>query len=152
IVQTGQHKIGNDTYYFDETGKMQKGIIDVDGDKYLYGVSSGKLYRDGLATITYGDQAGTYITDEEGIVQTGWIDYKEEKYYSKEDGKLVKGVQQIGEESYLFGVNSFKLYYGLASTPDGKTYYSNEEGVLQKGTFTIDGQDYTFGEDYSQVK
>ena len=152
VIQTGQQSINGETYYFDpETGKMQKGIIEVEESRYLYGVSSGKLYRDGLATITYGDQAGTYITDEEGIVQTGWIEYKGEKYYSKEDGKLVKGVQKIGEESYLFGVNSFKLYYGLASTPDGKTYYSNSEGVLQKGTFTINGKKYTFGNDYSQI-
>ena len=152
VIQTGQQSINGETYYFDpETGKMQKGIIEVEESRYLYGVSSGKLYRDGLATITYGDQAGTYITDEEGIVQTGWIEYKGEKYYSKEDGKLVKGVQKIGEESYLFGVNSFKLYYGLASTPDGKTYYSNSEGVLQKGTFTINGKKHTFGNDYSQI-
>ena len=54
----------NEKYYFDESGKMQKGIIEVEGKKYLYGISSGKLYTGGLATITTGNQAGTYYTDE----------------------------------------------------------------------------------------
>ena len=152
-VKTGFQSIGSDTYYFNEKGVMQKGITEVEGSRYLLGITSGKLYKNGLATITSGETAGTYITDENGKVQTGWIDYNGEKYYADESGKLLNGVQIIEGKARLFGVTSYKLYKnGLATTPDKKTYYADAEGVLQKGKITINGKEYNFGNDYALIK
>ena len=132
---------------------MQKGITKIDGSRYLLGITSGKLYRNGLATITTGEQVGTYLTDKDGKVKTGWIDHNNEKYYADESGKLLNGVHEIEGKVRLFGVTSYKLYKnGLATTPDKKTYYADAEGVLQKGKITINGKVYNFGNDYALIK
>ena len=164
IVQTGWQTIDSNKYYFDDNGKLisylkknnvdtfyytsngdiLKGIQLIDGNKYLFGVISGKLYTNGLATTPDGN---TYYTSDEGIVQTGWQTIDSNKYYFDENGVMQKGVVRIEENKYLFGVNSGKLYTnGLATTPDGNTYYTSDEGIVQTGWQTIDSNKYYFDE------
>ena len=141
IIQTSWQTIGEKKYYFDENGVMQKGIIDIDGSKYLFGVNSGMLYINGLATTPDGK---TYYTNEEGIIQTGWQTISGKKYYFDANGVMQKGVIEIDGEKYLFGVNSGQLYYGWAKVPNGNIYYTNSEGIIQIGEQYIEGRWYKF--------
>ena len=121
---------------------MQKGIIEIDGERYLFGVNSGMLYTNGLATTP---DKKTYYTNNEGIIQIGWQTISGNKYYFDENGVMQKGIIEIDGSKYLFGVNSGMLYTnGLATTPDKKTYYTNEEGIIQTGWQTISGKKYYF--------
>ena len=113
---------GGHIFYYKD-GVMQKGIVEIDGNKYLFGVNSGYLYY-GWATTPDGN-----------------------KYYSGEDGILKSGVAEIDGKKYLFGVTSNKLYYGWATTPDGNKYYSDITGVLKTGLNIVNNQKYYFDDD-----
>ena len=149
-------------YYFDETGTMVKGVYEISGEKYLFGVNTGKLYTDGFATTPDGN---TYYTDTTGKLHNGWLTLKNDKYYFDQEGimktgltlidnekylfnskgKMLIGIQEMNGHKYLFGVLTGKLYYGFATTPDGNTYYSNQEGILLNGLQKINGNIYLFG-------
>ena len=102
-------------------GELLKGIYEIDKKKYLFGITSGKLYTSGVAEITYGNQQGVYYTNSEGIVQTGFQTIGKDKYYFNEEGKLQKGIVEVAGKKYLLGITSGKLYtlfisIGLVST------------------------------------
>ena len=137
--------INNDKYYFDKDGKMVKGIYEIDKEKYLFGVNTGKLYTNGLATTPDGN---TYLTDENGKLLYGFKLINNDKYYFDQDGKMVKGVYEIDKEKYLFGVNTGKLYIdGLAATPDGSWYLTDFNGIIQVGEVMINNHPYLFNSD-----
>ena len=137
--------INNDKYYFDKDGKMVKGIYEIDKERYLFGVNTGKLYTNGLATTPDGN---TYLTDENGKLLYGFKLINNDKYYFDQDGKMVKGVYEIDKEKYLFGVNTGKLYIdGLAATPDGSWYLTDFNGIIQVGEVMINNHPYLFNSD-----
>ena len=82
-IQTGWQEISGSKYYFDETGAMAKGIYEIAGEKYLFGVNTGKLYTNGLATTPDGN---TYYTDTTGKLHNGWLTLKNDKYYFDQEG------------------------------------------------------------------
>ena len=144
IVQIGWQTINSNIYYFDNNGVMQKGIIKIDDKNYLFGVNSGMLYKNGLATTPDGN---IYYTNEDGVVQTGWQIIDNATYYFDENGAMQKGIIKIDDKNYLLGVNSGRLYIGgFATTPDGNIYYTNEDGVVQTGWQIIDNATYYFDE------
>ena len=148
IIQTGKQIIKKDSYYFDALGRMQKGIVELDGKRYLYGINSGKLYTSGIATVTSGTDKGTYYTNSEGVIQVGWQTIKDDKYYFDNLGRMQKGIVEIDGSKYMFGYNTGKLFKGWVITPDKKTYYTNSEGILQKGKLYIDNNWYDFDDNY----
>ena len=150
-LNSGFQTIGKDRYYFDADGNMQYGIQTINGQKYLFGITSGKLYTSGLVEITYGEQQGIYYTNSEGIVQTGFQTIGKDKYYFNEEGKLQKGIVEVAGKKYLLGITSGKLYTsGLAEITYGEqqgVYYTNSEGIVQTGFQTIGKDEYYFDED-----
>ena len=128
IDNTGRFVSENGYTYYYQNGEIQKGIIEVDGNKYLLGVNSGILYY-------------------------GWATTPDNsKYYSDENGVLKSGVTEIDGKKYLFGIYSNKLYYGWATTPDNNKYYSDKNGELKTGFVTIKGKDYYFDEENCSLK
>lgn len=149
--QTGYLYQGNDCYYFDSNGVMQKNYFDgnayfgkdgntiknqwqnVDGYGWMYFDASGYKYRaweDGGYNSYYIDEE-YYLFDNQGIMQTN----KEfgNRYYG-EDGKAVrnKWVQSSGGYRYY---NDYCSYYRGGTGPDGTEYADLEE---------IDGKYYAF--------
>ena len=149
--QTGYLYQGNDCYYFDSNGVMQKNYFDgnkyfgdegntiknqwqnVDGYGWMYFDASGYKYRaweDGGYNSYYIDEE-YYLFDNQGIMQTN----KEfgNRYYG-EDGKAVrnKWVQSPGGYRYY---NDYCSYYRGGTGPDGTEYADLEE---------IDGKYYAF--------
>ena len=139
---------GNIYYYLD--GVMQKGIVEIAKEKYLFGVNTGKLYTNGLATTPDGN---TYLTDADGKLLYGFQIINNDKYYFDQNGVMIKGVYEIDKEKYLFGVNTGKLYTnGLATTPDGNTYLTDENGKILYGFKLINNDKYYFDQDGIMVK
>ena len=147
IVQIGQQSINGEKYYFDDQGRMQKGIIEVEGKRYLYGISSGKLYTGGLATIAYGPQEGTYYVNKNGIIQIGQQSINGEEYYFDDQGRMQKGILKLHDGDYLYGFSSGKLYKnGLATIPDGKVYLTDNSGKILYGKQEYENNEYYFDE------
>ena len=106
---------------------MQKGILKLHDGDYLYGFSSGKLYKNGLATIPDGK---VYLTDNSGKILYGKQEYENNEYYFDENG-MYKGILETEEGNYLFGYVSGKLFKdALATTPDGRTYRTDKTGKI----------------------
>ena len=141
----------NNYIYYYKDGELLKGIYEIDKKKYLFGITSGKLYTSGVAEITYGNQQGVYYTNSEGIVQTGFQTIRKDKYYFNEEGKLQKGIVEVAGKKYLLGINSGKLYTsGVAEITYGNqqgVYYTNSEGIVQTGFQTIGKDKYYFNEE-----
>ena len=99
----------------------------------------------------YEDENTYYYRD--GVLLIGFNMIDGETYYFNEDGSMYKGVLTLGEDKYLLGVKSGKLYKsGMATTPDGNIYYSDDEGKLLLGWQEYEGETYYFSEDGSMYK
>lgn len=157
----GQNPVGEDRFYFDETGRVQGGWITLADNQYYYDPANGCR------------------------MVTGWLDDETGRHYLfPADGHLVKGAITIDNQDYLFNetgsmltswqsVNGLKFYYDPASgamvrgwlgditnryylSPvDGhmvtgmqpieeKIYYFNEEGVMQVGMVSLADGTYYF--------
>jgi len=105
-----------------------------------------------------------YFFNTEGVLQTGWQETTEGKWYQREDGSVVIGRETIDGKIYYFGTNGYmqkgfieedeKLYFysqangalktGWQETTEGK-WYQREDGSVVIGRETIDGKTYYFG-------
>ena len=67
-----------------------------------------------------------YYFNQDGIMQTGWIQYGDKyKIYADKDGTLTTGWRFI----------------------DNNWYYFNQSRIMQTGIYDVDGKDYYFAED-----
>ena len=136
-LKLGWQIMDGETYYFGPY--MYKGIVEIEGSQYLFGLKSGKLYRSGLATTPDGN---IYYTDAEGKLKLGWQVIDGGTYYF--GPYMYKGIVQVEGKKYLFGFTSGKLYIGWAKVPNGAIYYTNSSGEIQTGYQTIEGKAYLF--------
>ena len=145
----------NNYIYYYKDGELLKGIYEIDKKKYLFGITSGKLYTSGVAEITYGNQQGVYYTNSEGIVQTGFQTIGKDKYYFNEEGKLQKGIVEVAGKKYLLGITSGKLYTaGLAEITYGEqqgVYYTNSEGQVEIGFKVVGKNKYYFDDETGKM-
>ncbi len=159
---SGLQRIDGELYYFDEGGMMRTGLWFVDGMPYYF-AEDGKAVKNQFVTPYY----DTYYFDADGTAHTGWLELDGEKYYADEKGTILKGVQTVDGNSYLFDRNDGgkmvrnKMahdwwgdhYYGDDGvmqvgfiTYEDNTYYFFENGDMAHGWQTIDGNTYFFGD------
>ncbi|MBR2827767.1 MAG: Ig-like domain-containing protein, partial [Bacilli bacterium] len=140
------------------------GLVEENGNTYFYN-ENGVLQK---GMITDSKTQKQYYSNNEGILQKGLIELNGKKYFFKDDYTMAKGeFIKVEEKIYYFGAASGALqksgwyekdgkkYYedkttgeiavGL-KTIDNKQYYFKENGVMAKGEFaTVDGKIYYFG-------
>lgn len=121
----GWKKIGDNYYYFDDTGKMQTGwqlLLDKYDNKYY--------------------QNWYYFTDE-GVMLTGWQQLSGSWYYFSSGGKMQIGWQKVGDYwYYLYG--SGKMATGWQQI-DYDWYYFFSGGTMATEWEEIDDKWYYFG-------
>ena len=162
IMQKGWITYNGNTYYADlETGKLKRLINEVDGNSYFFGRTGAALQK---GTINYYDDL--YLTDDNGVLQsgiqyingkaylfgddykaeTGWIEYKDNKYYAdKNSRQLYNLIHEVDGELYFFGRTQYRVLKGWIDY-DGKTYYADlETGKLKRLINEVDGNSYFFG-------
>ena len=140
----GVARIGNKSYYFDEKGTLTPNKKLLAGDKY-------------------------YLVDQNGVATNEanqWFTLSGNTYRSGNDGKIVKGAQNINNNLYVFdgtgklAQNTSSIYAGkfyksdtkgLATIVknswvelDGKKYHTNEAGYVKEGVWKIDNNYYYF--------
>ena len=141
----GWKKIGKNWYYFGEAGEMYIGACLIDGECYGFDENghmlTGWQYINGY----------WYYFGKSGKGYRGFNTLGGKIYYFNEDKGALSymyiGLQEIGEDYYLFDANGVKQTGGLvyADRSDGWVYL-DENGAAQRGWITIDGKLHYFRE------
>ncbi|MBE6679131.1 MAG: hypothetical protein E7598_01265 [Ruminococcaceae bacterium] len=120
-------------YTFDENGKMLDGIVERDGELYLYqnGITStcGLFEVDGAYYYAY--WGGLIKTDGRYFVSTTYCDLPASNYTFGKDGKMLDGIVDIDGTLYLYE-NGTTVTKGLFEI-DGEYYFADWGGVLKTG-------------------
>ncbi|MFO3717329.1 peptidoglycan amidohydrolase family protein [Anaerococcus sp. ENR1011] len=156
--------INNSKYYNDNDGKLLKGVARI-GNKSYYFDEKGTLTPN--KKLLAGDKY--YLVDQNGLATNqanSWFNLGGYTYRSGNDGKIVKGAQNINNNLYVFdgagklaqntsSISAGKFYKsdskGLATVVknswvelDGKKYHTNEAGYVKEGVWKIDNNYYYF--------
>ncbi len=98
----------------------------------------------GITTIGSKD----YIFSDYGTheLKYGWCKVDGVRYYTDENGAIVKGDAVIDGENYWFESDTGALYADEMRIYKGKLWYFNDHGIKTFGLVMIDGKGYCFNE------
>ncbi len=119
-IEDGFHEYSlGKMYYVD--GKRVKGLYEIDGE--------------------------TYYFDEQGFMQTGWVEFDEGWRYFAADGKMATGWLQIGNAWYYLDPETGLMYNDGPATIGKSTYYFYDWGGMASDWWYEDeaGDWYFFG-------
>jgi glucan-binding YG repeat protein len=136
------------TYHIDRYGWVEKDRwVEVDNDKY-HARKDGSLDK-GMTDFVYEGNTYTYFFDDEGKMQTGFVDTKGNTYYLNEYGVMEKGRWVKVDSDLYHAQKSGALDKGLTDIANGSriyTYYFDEKGKMQTGFVEADGERYHMDE------
>ena len=153
----GWHRVGDQLYYFDHTGRVENALTTFKGQDYLFD-NHGKLVKDAFYIQSLRVFAGTlntsYRSNKFGQVLTGEHHINGDDYYFSNSGSPVTGiVNKGGKDYYYFEGKLLKNYLGPLlgrQELDYDAYYSgivgtDKDGVLLTGVSTANnGKLYYF--------
>lgn len=151
------HNMGT-SYYFDENGDPVSGITVIGEDAFFLN-EAGIMQRGLISTA-----AGTVYANGSGLLQRGWVTLGSSKYCFGEDYLGCTGEQDIDGLHYYF-TDTGLLRTGLIETADGirllntdgqpadgwitlagSTYYCAEPGIPLTGWQELEGHGFWFSE------
>ncbi len=89
------------------------------------------LYIDGKRVKgLYESEGATYFFNEQGFMQTGWVEFAEGWRYFAEDGKMVTGWLQIGNAWYYLAPETGIMFDDGLHTIGKSTYYFYDWGGM----------------------
>lgn len=129
-------------YHFGKTGAADIGLVKVGAEYYFF---NGKgVMQTGFFT---GKMGRRYFSPKDGRMLKGWQAIGKNTYYFDRYGCLVKGLQEIGGKTYYFlstGV-LYKKGWVTSTTGTGNRYYfSPKDGHMYTGVCAIGGKKYLF--------
>lgn len=156
--------IQNNRYRTDANGNFYKGLRQIDGSYYRF--DDRGILQTNKKEIK---ENKFYLTDSKGRITNPsnfWFAIDGTTYRTGNDGKLVTGVRNIDNYTYIFADNG-KLttnniikyrgkflksdYRGVATNPknewvtyNNRSYHTNENGYIQEGVWNINGTNYYF--------
>ncbi len=133
--------LGSCSYYADENGNLQTGLIQDNATGMTYYVQENYMLYTGWKSVN----EVIYYFDKEGVLQKGWFTKEGNTYYANEDGVVLTGWQIIEESRCHF--NGKGILQKGWFTEEENTYYANETGVILTGWQTIEGNRYHFTEE-----
>ena len=153
----GWHRVGDQLYYFDHTGRVENGLTIFKGQNYLFD-NHGKLVKDAFyiqsLRVFVGTLNTSYRSNKLGQVLTGEHHINGDDYYFSNSGSPVTGiVNKGGKDYYYFEGKLLKNYLGpllKRQELDYDAYYSgivgtDKDGVLLTGVSTANnGKLYYF--------
>lgn len=122
----GWQTLDGQTCWFDADGVLAEGAAQADGKWYLFG-----FYEDGTQGLLTGYQTiktGTYSADKNGVLQTGWQNWR---YFSEEEETYGQELPVSYEGNYWYRAGD-------------KRYYFKDNKTLLKGWQKIGGRWYYF--------
>ena len=106
------------------------------------------LYVDGKRVKgLYESEGATYFFNEQGFMQTGWVEFAEGWRYFAEDGKMVTGWLQIGNVWYYLAPETGIMFDDGLAIIGKSTYYFYDWGGMASDWWyeAEDGSWYFFG-------
>ena len=106
------------------------------------------LYVDGKRVRgLYESEGATYFFNEQGFMQTGWVEFAEGWRYFAEDGRMVTGWLQIGNAWYYLAPETGIMFDDGLHTIGKSTYYFYDWGGMASDWWYEDeaGDWYFFG-------
>ena len=106
------------------------------------------LYIDGKRVRgLYESEGATYFFNEQGFMQTGWVEFAEGWRYFAEDGRMVTGWLQIGNAWYYLAPETGIMFDDGLHTIGKSTYYFYDWGGMASDWWYEDeaGDWYFFG-------
>ena len=136
----GWHRVGDQLYYFDHTGRVENALTTFKGQNYLFD-NHGKLVKDAFYIHTLRVFVGTantsYRSNKFGQVLTGEHHINGDDYYFSNSGSAVTGiVTKGGKDYYYFEGKLLKNYLGpllVRQNLDYDAYYSGIVGTDKDG-------------------
>ena len=136
----GWHRVGDQLYYFDHTGRVENALTTFKGQKYLFD-NHGKLVKDAFYIQSLRVFAGTlntsYRSNKFGQVLTGEHHINGDDYYFSNSGSAVTAiVTKGGKDYYYFEGKLLKNYLGpllVRQYMDDYTYYHGIVGTDKDG-------------------
>lgn len=165
VLSKGWEKLDGKWYYFDEDDfEMARGVVEVDGTKYLFNYDGNLVY--GWYQKKVMDYKGTlqdgfwYYSDSKGVAQTGWKNINGKWYYfDPSEGFMYQGPTEIDGKLWNLSFDGNLVYgwYHLIYKYDGETfygswYYSDNKGILKTGWQYIDYKWYYFEAGYDGTR
>ena len=129
MVKDYEMAFSNGTYYFDKSGRMQRGIQIVNGETRYYG-------KDGKWTgkSEWIKEGNDYYYFELGIMKTGWTqdEHLDYWYYLKPDGKMAKSqwidsIYYVDENGRMLSSKDDNM---MPVVIDNKKYFVDKEGRI----------------------
>lgn len=130
MIKNQEIQIEGYIYYFDNAGKMKRGIQEVDGKKKYYGTGGHLVNRS--QWVKEGNDY--YYFDYNGEMVTGWTqdEHLDYWYYLKSDGKMAKS--QWVDGNYYVDENGRMLKSADKNLQpvliDNKKYYVDNDGLI----------------------
>jgi glucan-binding YG repeat protein len=118
----GWYGKGEERFYLSYPFTRASGITTIGGKDYIFS--------------DYGDHSLIY----------GWCKVDGVRYYTDDNGAIVKGDAVIDGENYWFETNTGALYADEMRIYQGKLWYFNDHGIKTFGLVFIDGLGYCFNE------
>ena len=153
----GWHRVGDQLYYFDHTGRVENALTTFKGQDYLFD-NHGKLVKDAFyiqsLRVFVGTLNTSYRSNKFGQVLTGEHHINGDDYYFSNSGSAVTDiVTKGGKDYYYFEGKLLKNYLGpllIRQELDYDAYYSgivgtDKDGVVLTGVSTANnGKLYYF--------
>ncbi|SCW68294.1 Glucan-binding domain-containing protein (YG repeat) [Ruminococcaceae bacterium YRB3002] len=122
---------------------------------FTYTGTAGKIFGIDLEGNTlryyiYKDNQITFVTSGVFEINSGWVKMEGAWYYCI-DGEPVKGLKEIGGDTYYLDETTGAMFTGWKII-DGKQYFFKGNGVMAKGWASIENEWYYFAADGVQVK
>ena len=136
----GWHRVGDQLYYFDHTGRVENALTTFKGQDYLFD-NHGKLVKDAFyiqsLRVFVGTSNTSYRSNKLGQVLTGEHHINGDDYYFSNSGSAVTAiVTKGGKDYYYFEGKLLKNYLGpllVRQYMDDYTYYHGIVGTDKDG-------------------
>ena len=130
---------GSDTeFYFIDGIKVGEGLLCIGGKYYYARTSTGEIIKDRSYWVTKTNgicslKPGMYYFDADGVMQiAGFVHVGDDTYYYA-NCELVRGFTKIGNDYYLFNINSGKMYKNADMWVAGDNAYGFVGGMYHFG-------------------
>ena len=143
VMQTGWQEMSEGTRYFDNTGKMQIGIIDINGLFYYFNESG--LQAWGFQKYNGNTYFFSRINDH--AMRTGFFQIDGLYYYFNEEGIMQVGFQTVEGIRRFFSRLDGHMRTGWTLIDGYMYYFDPSSGGMTTGNITIDNVNYFFYED-----
>ncbi len=130
---SGVQEVDGATYWFDFDGSIKKNIWYEENEKKYYFDSDGVMCTNVIIFIGDSDNENSayYRFDKDGCMVTGWYQSASgNQYYYAQDGKAVRGMQEVDGFTYFFDQGG-RVRTDYSYETDGKVYYFGSNGRLE---------------------